>query len=64
MKVTIEIECETAGDLTTHLNAIIETVKIRSRQNPDHDFEVGTHFADCSCYGTHDVVIEPEPQTP
>lgn len=60
MKVKIEIECETAGELTAHLEEIIRTVKVRSRQNIEHDFEVGTQFSDNNCYGTHDVEIMPD----
>jgi hypothetical protein len=60
MQVSIEIECKTARELVTHLNKIIRTIKIRSRQNPEHDFEVGTHFSDDNCYGMHDVTIKPD----
>ena len=60
MKVKIDIECETAGELIQHLDEISKTVKIRSRDNNEYDFEVGTHFSDNNCYGTHDVTIESE----
>jgi hypothetical protein len=58
MKVKIEIDCETAGELRKHLNEIIRIIAIRSRQNDDHDFEVGTNFSDSNCYGSHEVIIE------
>lgn len=61
MKVQIEIECETARELAAHLNVIIKTIGIRSRNDPDYDFAVGTHFSEDNCYGTHDVTISPEP---
>lgn len=60
MKVKIQIECDTAGELISHLDEISKTVKIRSRGDSEHDFEVGTHFSDNNCYGTHDVTIESE----
>ncbi len=60
MQVKIEIDCETAGELVTHLREIIKTVKIRSRGNDEHNFEVGTQFSDSNCYGTHEVEIIPE----
>jgi len=60
MKVQIEIECETAAELDQHLEVIRQTIKVRSRQNPEHDFEVGTQFSDNNCYGTHEVTIIPE----
>ena len=60
MQVKIEIDCETAGELISHLTEIINTIKIRSRGNDEHDFEVGTQFSDNNCYGTHDVTIIPE----
>lgn len=59
MKVNIKIDCETAIELQTHLQAISETVKIRSRGNLEYDFEVGTQFSDNNCYGTHEVTITP-----
>ena len=60
MQVKIEIDCETAGELISHLTEIIKTVKIRARGNDEHDFEVGTQFSDNNCYGTHEVTIIPE----
>ena len=60
MTVNIEITCETAGELVTHLNNIIKTVRVRARDNEAHDFESGTHFSDNNCYGTHDVTIQGE----
>jgi hypothetical protein len=57
MTVKIEIECETAGELLAHLNVIADTVRIRARGDNEHDFEVGTHFTDNNCYGTHEVTI-------
>lgn len=60
MKVQIEIECETSGELEKHLEVIRQTVSLRSRGNLDYDFEVGTEFSDNNCYGTHHVTIIPE----
>ncbi len=60
MIVSIHIECDTAGELSAHLNKIIRTVKVRARQDPDYDFETGTYFWDNNCYGTHEVTIQGE----
>lgn len=60
MIVKIEIDCETAGELELHLLTVIETVKSKSKGNKDFDFEFGERFSDNNCYGTHDVIIEPE----
>lgn len=58
MKVTIEIECDTAGQLEQHLNEIISTVKVRSKNDPSCEFEVGTAFTHFNCNGNYDVIIE------
>lgn len=57
MTAKIEINCESAGELIAHLHDIINMVKQRSRDNPQHDFEVGTSFENTNCYGTHAVEI-------
>ena len=60
MKVQIEIECETVGELLNHLLDITNTIEIRARHNIDYCFEVGTQFENTNCYGTHVVTIIPE----
>jgi len=60
MHVKIEIKCDTVTELIGHLLEIIYTVKNRSRGNPKHDFEVGTHFLVSNSEGEHEVTIEPQ----
>lgn len=60
MTVKIEIECETTQELLSHLGVISETIKIKSRFDMKNEFEVGVHFEDNNCYGTHDVIITPQ----
>lgn len=62
MKAKIKIDCETTGELISHLTEIINTVRIRARGDNEFDFEVGTQFSDNNCYGTHEVTIIPEEQ--
>jgi len=59
MKVQIEIECETVGELLSHIADIAKTIEIRAIHNTDYCFEVGTQFENNNCYGTHEVTIIP-----
>jgi hypothetical protein len=61
MKVKIEIECETAGELTSNLHTIIEDIQAQSKQNPAHEFEEGLHpYSYSNCMGTYTVEIIPD----
>lgn len=57
MKIVIEINCETIGELTTHLYEIIKQAKKECRKqklDPLHDeFESGLRIEDDNCYGDH-----------
>lgn len=53
----ITITCETAGTLLQHLTSIKETIRIRSRDDLEHKFEVGTHFKADTAVGSYHVTI-------
>lgn len=57
MIATIEITCETEDDLQQHLDTIKAQIHLRARENPDHTFDVGTHFSFQSMIGDHEVTI-------
>lgn len=65
MRAIMEIECESVGELTTHLYEAIKQIKKQSRKqklDPSHDeFPVDTVFEDDNCYGSHQLKIVPEP---
>lgn len=64
MKIKIEIDCDTIGELVSHMYEIIRQVKKESRifkLDPKNDtFEKKVILDDNNCYGTHKVTIKPE----
>lgn len=65
MRVLIEVNCETIGELTTHLHVMFKEVKAECKKqklNPDKDeFPIDTELEDDNCYGSHELKIVPEP---
>lgn len=62
MKATIEIDCDTAGQLVEHLNVIIETVKIRSRGTRNNCRQkIGFPLRSRVHCSPHEVTITSEP---
>jgi hypothetical protein len=63
MKAKIEIECETIGELTSHLYEAIRQIKKEAKKRKlEHsdEFEVSIVLEDDNCYGSHDIEILPE----
>lgn len=60
MKISIEIECTTIGEVKSHLTCLISQIKKhqKSFSMPDDDeLATGTHITDNNCYGIHDLNV-------
>jgi hypothetical protein len=63
MKAAINIECETIGELTSHLYEIIRQIKKGAKVrmlNASDEFPKKISFTDDNCYGEHYVTIKPD----
>jgi hypothetical protein len=65
MRVLIEINCESVGELTTHLYEMVKQVKALSKKiklDPHHDeLPIDTVLEDDNCYGEHELKVVTEP---
>lgn len=64
MKAIMEIDCETVGELVTHLRVAATQVKKEVKKwklNPDDQLTMEvTVLEDNNCYGTHKLTITQE----
>lgn len=61
MKTTIKIECESIGELKSHLCLVLENVIIKATQiglDNDDTFTQRHELSDNNCHGTQEVVID------
>lgn len=65
MRILIEINCESIGELGSHLNEMFKQVKKECKKQKldayNDEFPEGTILEDDNCYGSHELKIVPEP---
>lgn len=63
MKITIEVECDQLGELTSHLSVLIKGIKKYVKKNKltaDADVPGDLELYDDNCYGTHELKVSEE----
>jgi hypothetical protein len=61
MKILIEIECDTAFEVVSHLKKLIEQVRQevhRKGMFPKDEFPLNYVFEDDNCYGSHYAIVK------
>lgn len=68
MRILIEINCDTIGQILTHLNEIKKEVstEMKDQKMQMHkgrcEFPLDTYWDDCGAYGTHEFRIVGNPE--
>lgn len=60
MEITIQITCESIGELQQHLSVMKQQVRSlmkREKLTPDDEFNIGAVISDNNCYGIHDLNV-------